>query len=390
MAYHLRESLALDDIFALAERESGAVDFDDDGLRSRVKAMVDWINERGPYTPDQVNAMSRQIQGVLARRLKIWLDRKRYPIAEEKIERPIFIIGFPRSGTTLIHSLLAEDPEALAPQSWQLFSPSPPPGAGLVAPERYAYAQRMVEAWMDFCPAQKPMHPYIDKGAFQMVEDEELASFDFRNNYCYQFYKVPTFSQYELFDDDRVANLRWHREYLQHFQWNTGKMRWICKGPGHQAYLKDIFEVYPDALCIWPHRPMGEIFASIVTLSATIFNSITNRPTDLKANGRNHAQLFKDGFDHVLSNELIDDPRVMHVPFRDITSDPVGLVHRICDRQGVSFSDEFETRVKAWLAAPENQVDRYGRYPYSYEALGIEREWVDELFADYSKRFGLD
>ena len=80
---------------------------------ARLTRLVDWINERGPYSPDQVWAMRDQFRAILTNRLRVTLDRQRYPdIAEEPIERPIFIIGFARSGAkkTMLHSLLAEDP----------------------------------------------------------------------------------------------------------------------------------------------------------------------------------------------------------------------------------------------------------------------------------------
>lgn len=391
MSLHLREKLSYDDIVGLAKRESGNHEPSDSALLERVAAVVDLFNERGPYTPDQVIAMTRQLQSLLARRLKMLLDRERFPaIAEEKIDRPIFIVGFPRSGTSLLHSLLAEDPDVLAPQSWHMFSPSPPPGAGPVAPERIAFAQRMVEDWMDFCPAQKSMHPYIDKGAYQLCEDEEVCSLDFRNTYCYHFYRIPTLDYHVRLSTDMVDTFRFHREFLQHFQWNTGKTRWVCKDPAHQGSLDALFEVYPDALCIWAHRPMGEIFPSILSLSATIFDTVTGRPTDLAHSARAHAEGMKDGFDKMLESDLIDDPRVMHLPFREITADPVGVIRTIYDRIGETVSPEFERRIQAWLAAPENQVDRYGRYPYSYEALGLDRKWVEDLFSGYSRRFGLE
>ena len=128
--------LSFDTIVTLAEREAGAFGMADAGLLDRVRTVIDWINERGPYTPDQLRAMTMQIKELLARRLLIVRDRQTFPaISEERIERPIFVVGFARSGTTLLHSLLAEDPEAHAPQSWHMYSPSPPPGAGPVVPD---------------------------------------------------------------------------------------------------------------------------------------------------------------------------------------------------------------------------------------------------------------
>ena len=391
MAHHLREMVSFDDIVGLAQRESGMHEIGDERLLARVRATVGWINGKGPYSPDQVDAMSRQLQSLLARRLKMMLDRERFPgIAGEKIERPIFIVGYPRAGTTLLHSLLAEDPEVLAPLGWHMYSPSPPPGAGPVAPGRIAYAQRQVEAWMDFCPAQQQMHPYIDKGACQLIEDDEAGALDFRNTYVYHFYRVPTMDYPFAAERSEVDNFRWHKQFLQHFQWNTGKSRWVCKGPGHQGKLREIFEVYPDALCIWTHRPIGEIFASIVSLSTSVFDTVTNRPTDIRTNARLHVEMFKPGLDAVMAQELVDDPRVKHLDFRALAADPMQCIRDIYDHLGLRVSGEFAARAAAWLAAPENQVDRYGRYPYSYEALGLDRAEIEEMFAPYSKRFGLE
>ncbi|MEO6718557.1 MAG: sulfotransferase, partial [Novosphingobium sp.] len=194
------------EVLTLAERESGGYGLADAGLQARLGKVVDWANVTGPYNPDQLRAIRGQVQRMLTNRLRIALDRKTTPaIAEVPIKRPIFVIGLPRTGTTLLHSLLAEDPEVHAPQSWQMLAPSPPPGKGPIASGRIAHAQRLVEDWMDFCPAQKQMHPYIDKGAFQLMEDEEFYGLDFRNVYPYHYYRVPTADFGVRLGDDAVG-----------------------------------------------------------------------------------------------------------------------------------------------------------------------------------------
>jgi Sulfotransferase family len=375
-------------ILTLAERESGAFGLADAGLRRRLQTLSDWINERGPYSDECIRAMEAQIRCLLANRLKIQLDRQRFPqIREVKIDRPIFIIGFPRAGTTFLHSLIAEDPGMCKPMSWHMHSPSPPPGAGPVASERIAFAQRRVEAWMDFCPAQKPMHPYIDKGAFQLCEDEEIFALDLRNTYCYYFYQVPTMSHWVVIDHDEYDTFSFHREVLQHFQWKASNKGWVCKGTAHQGSLKGLFAAYPDALCIWPHRKFEEIYPSITALAGCIYDTITGEPSDWRALSRIIAGVLKDSFDALMKDDMCNDPRVIHMQFSDVAADPVGTVREIYERQGRAVSPAFEKRLQTWLADPENLVDRYGRYPYSYEALGLEQEWVAEQFAAYNKRF---
>jgi Sulfotransferase family len=388
---HAQHALSFDSILTLAERDSGAYGVAGDGLKARVKAMLDWINERGPYRADQLDAMRGQLVRLLANRLRIADDRQRHPgIQAEKIERPLFIIGFARSGTTLLHSLLAEDPEVLAPLSLHSHSPSPPPGAVPVCAGRMAYVDRMVQQWSDFCPAQTRMHPYIDLGARQLIEDEELFTLDFRNAYPYHLYRVPSLDPgFIILGNDQTSAFRFHRELLQHLQWNTGRRRWVCKGPSAQHHLDALFEVYPDALCVWPHRPLGDIYASNIALRAAVYDTIRGRPNDWSEQAMTHAQGMKAAFDRLMTSSLIDDPRIMHVTFRDVAADPVGVVKQIYARQELALPPAVERRLRNWLADPANQVDRYGRYPYSYEAFGLQKQKVDELFADYSRRFGL-
>ncbi len=391
MSGNQTDRMAFEDVLQLAERETGAYGLADEELLGLARGLIERFNARGPYTPPQLGAMQRQFQRMLAGRLRMLLDRQRYPgIAAERIERPVFIIGFPRSGTTLLHTLLAEDPEALKLQSWHLHSPSPPPGAGPVAAERIASSQRLVEQWMDFCPAQKAMHPYIDKGARQLCENEESFSLGMLNAYPYYYFHVPTLEPADVMAFDPAAAYRFHRQLLQHLQWNTGKSRWILKEPGAQMHLDALFDAYPDALCVWAHRPLVDIYASNVALRAATFDTIRGRPNDWTSQPREMVQRMKAAFDGLMESELIRDPRIVHLPFRELAADPLGIVRQIYARLGRDVSPEFEGRVTAWLADPENAVDRYGRYPYSYEAFGLDREWVEDLFADYSRYFGLD
>jgi Sulfotransferase family len=383
--------LSPDDILTLAERETGAYGLADEGLKERFGKVVAWANGAGPFTPDQLHGIRAQVQRMLANRLRLMLDRQTIPgIAAVKIERPIFVIGLPRTGTTLLHALLAEDPEVHAPQSWHMLSPSPPPGAGPVAAGRIALAQRLIEDWMHFCPAQKQMHPYIDKGACQLCEDEEVYGLDFRNVYPYHYYKVPTADFGVRLGDDALGAYQFHKTFLQHHQWNTGRSRWVCKSPSAQGQLDTIFAVYPDALCVWAHRPLGEIYASNVALRAAVFDTISGKPNDWNSRSKAIAESMKAGIDKMLAQDLLDDPRILHLPFRELAADPLGVVRKVYGWAGLEVSELFAARVQAWLDAPENRVDRYGRYPYSYEPLGLSREWVEDLFADYSRRFGLN
>ncbi|MFD2501523.1 sulfotransferase [Rhizorhabdus histidinilytica] len=125
-------------LFHSARIISGSFDTLDDGLRGRVEKLVSWVNGQVVMADERKEEVELQLRKLLATRLRLAADRKRIPaIADERIERPIFVIGFARTGTTLIHSLLAEDPNARAPLWWQTHDPPRPRrGAGGAGADR--------------------------------------------------------------------------------------------------------------------------------------------------------------------------------------------------------------------------------------------------------------
>jgi hypothetical protein len=239
------------------------------GLVDRVERFVGWLNTQPPLRADQKAGVESQLRKLLAMRLRLSADRQRIPaIAQEKIERPIFVIGFARTGTTLIHSLLAEDPGARAPLWWHTHAPSPPPGEVPVLAERIERTARELDELLDLAPGLLTLHPYWDKGGLCPIECEEIFTLDFQNAYPTLLYKLPALAM--ILDASNIADAyRFHREFLQHLQWNQSPRHWVVKGIYHQFALDALFDAYPDALCIWPHRDPVQVHPSTTRASFT-------------------------------------------------------------------------------------------------------------------------
>jgi len=369
---------------------TGHFDVLDVGFAGRVAKLIGWLNTHGRLTGDQLTAARKQLLQIIITRVLLAADRCRIPeIAAEKIERPIFVIGYSRTGTTLLHSLLAEDEGNQVPLWWHSHQPSPPPGERAVAQGRFDLAQGELQHLLEAAPRLLTMHPYWDKGNDALIEDEEIHTIDFQNVYPTLLYRVPAFLAMGA-NEDPIGAYRFQAQFLQHLQWNLPKRRWVVKGCFHQFYLKQLFDAFPDALCIWPHRDPIAVHSSTLAITSVLYGGITNGEMDWRRFAADYLAGMGDAMQAVLEDPLIDDPRIFHLRFKDLADDPIATIEKVYARAGISYTAAFELRMRAWLADPANASDRYGRYPYSLEPFGLKPEEVGAKFAQYSRRFGLD
>ncbi len=380
------------EIITAAGYATGHFNVLDPGFTARLTKFTQWLNEHGNLSAEASLRARSQILQLVITRLLLEVDRKRLPaIAKERIEQPIFVIGYSRTGTSLLHSLLAADPAHQGPLWWHTHQPSPPPGEMPVAKGRIEAAQQEMDSWNQHTPGLLALHPYWDDGVNTLVEDEEIHTIDFQNAYPTLLFRIPALAIMNLGDTaDPSACYSFQKTFLQHLQWNMPPRRWVLKGCAHQFQLKDLFAEFPDAICIWPHRDPVDVHQSTLAISAVVYHPITHGRIDWHQFAHGYLEATRAGIDRVLADPLVDDPRIVHLRFKDLTRDPVVTIKRIYSRFNLAYSDEFEERMRAWLDDPGHRSDRYGRYPYSLEPFGLNREDVARMFADYSERFGLN
>lgn len=372
-----------------AQFVAGAFGPVDPGVSRRFEGLIDWFNQQPAPRPDQLRGAERQLRKLLATRLRLGTDRERIPaIADERIENPIFVIGFARTGTTLIHSLLAEDTSARSPLWWHTHEPSPPPGETPVTPQRIEFAAQELDEMLRQAPGLLTLHPYWDKRGLCPIECEEIFALDFQNAYPSLLYRLPALAM--ILDAGNIGEAyRFHRTFLQHLQWGSEPRRWILKGTYHQFALKELFETYPDALCIWPHRDPVEVHPSTMAITAVLYGGITDWQMDFASLGPGFVKSIAGSVEEAMASPLVDDPRIVHVDFRELTTDPIATIRRAYRHWELDFAPETEARMGAWLADPSNASDRYGRYNYAMEPFGLSREMIETAFEGYARRFRL-
>jgi hypothetical protein len=377
--------LNADALLAQARAETGLRDYGDETLPDRFRQAVTWLQSQKMDEAGQ-RAAAAVCVWLLTSRLQVMQDRKRYPIAEEQIERPVFATGEPRAGTTLLHALLAVDPNARALRFWEVMYPSPPPGLAAADDPRRPRADEDWREILHKLPKWLISHPYNDMLGNGLPECERTWAFDFRVMTPTAWWRVPMGMNVGGLPMDSRAQYRIHKMMLQQFQFNRPKKYWVLKG-FHGARLEALFETYPDARIIWTHRDPVQTIASRIVLTGELVEGLTGQ-VDWKEQARVQLAMSRAGFQSTLSNPLVNDPRIHHVRYTDFVSDPVGTIGAFYKKYAIPFGPETEAAMRGYLQS--NKSDRYGKFRYSTDIINENIGALHEEFAPYRKRFGLE
>jgi hypothetical protein len=380
-----KEILDTDALLAEAQARTGLKDWGDDTLPERFRLAVDFLRSCKMDEAGQ-RAGAETCLWLLTSRLEFFEDFKRYPIAQEKIVRPLFATGEPRSGTTLLHALLSVDPNGRALRFWEVMYPSPPPGLAKPDDLRRAKAD---EDWRDINTRMAfwlKSHPYNDMLGDGLPEDERTWGFDFRVMTPTAWWRVPFGMNVGGLPANPRAQYRIHKMMLQQFQYAQPKKYWVCKG-FHGGRLPEFFETYPDAKIIWVHRDPVQSIASLIVLTGELVEGLTGR-VDWKEQARIQSARARAGFKATLENPMVKDARIHHVRYPDFVSDPVGTIRGFYEKYGVPFGPETETAMRDYLK--NNKGDRYGKFKYSTDVIGEDIQAMHREFAPYRERFGLE
>jgi hypothetical protein len=310
-------------------------------------------------------------------------DRKRFPgIADEVITKPVFVLGLPRSGTTLLQALLTADPDARGTLHWELLNPSPPPeAASYDSDPRIALADAQVAGM----PGELfKIHPF---GARIPEECGRLFDMEVMNQGTFGSYAVPAYLHWLLAHDYRSA-YPWHKKALQHFQHRNPGRHWVCKSNKHMFTLARLFETYPDVRLVWIHRDPATTLASLASFIYAIRCGL-KPDTDPARLGREWASLQEIALQRAMlfREGLVDQSVICDVHYDDLMVNPLGEMARIYDHYGITFTDRVRDAIAGWLAA--NPQDKHGRHSYDPEFFGLNDAEVRDRFSAYINRFNV-
>jgi hypothetical protein len=330
-----------------------------------------------------VNGRARalaQFRDNLRRLGAIAADRARYPaIASVQIDRPIFILGLPRCGTSLLHALMGTDPGIRTPLSWEVADPSPPPETEnfTTDPRAANFDAYVNEAFAGEWADVRKAHPI---GARIPQECGMILETAFQSLNLSMLFRLPGYYRWYREADTSFA-YGVHKAWLQHLGWRHSRPRWVLKVQEHSYHLPELLATYPDAVFVQPHRDPVTVMASITRLIEVI-RGIAFDHQNRAALAEELLFLWHDGQASSMEFRRTNpDVPVYDLPYNAISRDPVAAIRGIYEFAALPFTEKSEAGMRAWLE--ENPADKFGRHSYSLADYGLTEARVRDVYADY-------
>ncbi len=366
---------------------AGSNDLGEDSWQEGLDHLLDDLDG-----PARLNELGRTVAetdvvGYLTSRLRILEWRRTHPeVADGSITRPIVIVGQPRTGTTILYDLLAQDPANRAPLTWEVDQPVPPPETATYDSDPRIEEVDAIASMPDLIiPGFTDFHPL---GARLAQECVRMTGGDFRSMIFPTQYDVPEYNRWLLYEADMAPAYRWHRIFLQHLQSRHGSDRWLLKSPAHLWCLGALLDEYPDALIIQTHRDPVRVISSISALVALLRRMSTDHSSIPRA-----AELFSEdillGLDRSVAarrDGTVPADQVVDVQFGEFMDDPFATIGTVYDRLGLSFSAEAEAAMREFLATHPGDGGGGGSR-YTFADTGLDAQEMRERSRAYQEYF---
>lgn len=319
-------------------------------------------------------------------RLDYTADRALFPeIAGQRIEKPVFIIGMPRTGTTILHDILARDPANRAPLTWECMFPSPPPRA-----ETFTTDPRIARCAATMPPIEeqqlKAIHPL---GAELTQECVTLMGESMCTPLFHNQFNVSTYQTW-IDREAQWSNVyEFHRKQLQHMQAFNMQDRWVLKTGAHLWGLEHLLATYPDARIVFTHRDPVKSMTSYASLT-TIVRSVGSDDVDPAGVAADWIPRLRDVLLHgvnIRRAREYPDAVFYDMMFRDFITDQFGVIEQIYDALGLPMTDEATAAMQAFIDA--NPPGVHGTHDYTPAQYGIDPDQVRYEFRAYIDHFDL-
>ena len=376
--------MRVDDIIEKARAATGLTDLGDPAVLTGLELLVQSSNDEAQLSAAGAQRWEGMIVSTLSNRLRIIEHLKLHPaLLERPVEKPTFVFGLPRTGTTLAINLLNADPARRCLLRWEALNSAPPAKAGaLHSDPRYLAEQQKLEASIKYMPHIAAIH-------YEDADSPTECQYAMALSFCAQIFEssvhIPRYRDW-FNNTSYLPAFRFHKQLLQLLQAENGG-RWTLKNPWHPLFLNDLTTVYPDAQLAMTHRDPVEVVGSACSLIRHV-RPMFSEHADLPGIA---AQMI-DTFDLMITRQNAyrdahGQDSIHDIRYKDLMQDPIGEMRKLYAHFDEPLTQEAETAMTRLLAeAPQG---KHGKHVYSLEEFCLTAAGIRAHFKDYCDRYGI-
>ncbi len=372
-----------------ARQETGLEDFGGDDFLEPLERLVEALNTEASLNDFGRIRAQMTIDAGLCSRLRIAHYLKNNPqVRGEKVVKPVFIVGLPRTGTTALHHMLNQDSGNRTLRLWEAQNPVPPPEtASYTTDPRIAKQREGVALTETFLPGFTATHLL---GAEEPDECYMLLNRNFMSVEYSALFHIPSYANWLYANLCARDSYAWHKVQLQLLQ-SRHPGQWVLKAPFHQLGLAEILKYYPDAIIVQTHRAPMSLVASGCSFSEILRRSASDH-IDRDEIGRDWLDMLRIYTQTFEAERARLEPQhpgqFLDLKHDDFVADPWPAIEGIYDRRGTALGEEGRAAMAKWLA--DHPRGKHGKHEYRLQDYGISLAEVEELFGDYVQRYGLE
>jgi hypothetical protein len=365
-----------------ARERTGLADYGDEWFLEPLTVLVTALGEEARLSELGLALTRRRLTALLCDRLRLKALQAAHPaIRETEVTVAAEICGLPRTGSTLLHRLLAASPKLTSTLSWETSYPLPFPGEGPDAPERKRRARDRAKLFLDMSPDFADIHTIEWDGP---EEDVILLDRTFTSMSFDSFYAIPSYGAW-LRAADQAPAYRELREWLQVLQWQDPERAgrpWVLKSPHHLMAADTVLDTFPGCRIVMTHRSPASAVPSYASMVVTI-SAQYSADVDRVAAGRYWSARFADTLRSFADTRTRRADRFVDVRYEAMVADPVAEAGRVLAALGLDPDDADHAAFESYVE--RNRRDRHGSHAYTPADFGLSAEQLERDFAFYTE-----
>lgn len=371
-----------DTVIADAREKSGLTDLGNTDFQAGLKVLLQTYDNNG-FSERGRKRLRRRVVDLLATRMRIEAAWKQYPeILEEQIKQPLYLTGLPRTGTSALLNLLANDPASRPLKLWEGMTPDP---CEDFEPGKEDPRYLMMKAWQEEQNRKNPDFSKIHHTTADTPEEcIHLLNHTFSDvQFGMETMMEPYGSWFQ--EQDLGPSYRYYADMLRMLQWQRPGDRWLLKSPAHLWALDKIVDMFPDACIIITHRNPLEA----VTSYASMMNALmVERDFDRKTLGPTVMEYLARKVEASMAQrQALPSGRVLDIQYKDFTSDSLAVVRRIYDTFELPLSETTDAAFQRY--ADTNKLGKHGKHEYDFAEFGLDRDTVIKRFEPYIQKYDI-